>query len=277
MTEPGRIDQGDLDDAVVAFYTDADEDSRIQGSSTSGLVEFTRVQRLLRARLEPGSRVLDVGGATGVHSRWLAADGHRVTLIDPVPQQVERAAGIGTFEALVGDARRLPFDDGCADAVLLFGPLYHLAERQDRLGALTEAVRVLRPGGLLFAQGISRLAALSTEAVSVGYGQLDTALWELLRTGRWASTAGGFPGGHFHTVAELRDEVAEAGCVVESVHGLEGPHAGALDLLAADEQVAEAALELAERLEQRVMGSRLGDAVAEYSPHVMVVARRVID
>ena len=46
-----------------------------------------------------------------------------------------------------GDARALPFADASADALLLLGPLYHLQERADRLRALREAARVLRPGG----------------------------------------------------------------------------------------------------------------------------------
>jgi SAM-dependent methyltransferase len=45
------------------------------------------------------------------------------------------------------------------DVVLLFGPLYHLTQRVDRLTALQEARRVLRSGGLLLAAGISRFAS----------------------------------------------------------------------------------------------------------------------
>lgn len=271
------VEQEDLDHALVAFYSGDDEDDRIQGSHASGVVEFIRVQQLLRARLHPASRILDVGGATGVHSRWLAADGHHVTLLDPVPSQVARAAEVGTFEALVGDARRLPLGPASVDAVLLFGPLYHLIRREDRVQALAEAARVLRPGGLLFAQGITRLAAIATDAAAVGYDQLSDPVWDLARTGEWASTDGGFPGGHFHTVAELRDEVAQAGCVVESVHGLEGPQAGALELLDADDELVGTAVALAERVEELLEGSPRADTVAEYSPHVMAVARRVLD
>ena len=271
------VEQSELDDALLAFYSGADEDRRIQGSTASGVVEFLRVQRLLRARLTPASRILDVGGATGVHSRWLAADKHHVTLLDPVPSQVDLAAEIGTFEAMIGDARQLPFEDSSVDAVLLFGPLYHLILREDRVRALVEAARVLRPGGLLFAQAITRLAAFATEAAVVGYDQLSEPTWDLARTGEWANADGGFPGGHFHTVAELRDEVAEAGCVVESVHGLEGPHAGALEFICPDEVVVDTAVTLAQRVEMLLDGSPRADAVAEFSPHIMAVARRMVD
>jgi SAM-dependent methyltransferase len=88
--------------------------------------------------------VLDVGGGTGVHAEWLAAEGYDVELVDPVPLHVEEAAKLPGVIARQGDARALPVPDGQADAVLLLGPLYHLPERADRLRALSEARRAAR-------------------------------------------------------------------------------------------------------------------------------------
>lgn len=59
----------------------------------------------------------------------------------------------------LGDARLLDFDNRTADIVLLFGPLYHLVQRKERLKALSEAYRVLKPGGKLFAAAISRFTS----------------------------------------------------------------------------------------------------------------------
>lgn len=87
-------------------------------------------------------------------------------LVDPVPLHVERASaasasrpGAALAGAQVGDARRLPFDDGVADAVLMLGPLYHLTTREDRVLALREARRGVRPGGVVAAAAISRFAS----------------------------------------------------------------------------------------------------------------------
>ncbi|MFC5264710.1 class I SAM-dependent methyltransferase [Kribbella qitaiheensis] len=74
----------------------------------------------------PPATILDVGGATGVHARWLAADGYSVTLVDPVVEHVEKAAAVGMFAAVVGDARQLDQADDSVDVTLLLGPLYHL-------------------------------------------------------------------------------------------------------------------------------------------------------
>lgn len=63
-----------------------------------------------------------------MHAEWLAGDGHQVTLIDPVPEQVAVAAKLSGVVAEVGDARALPYPDESFDAALLLGPLYHLQD-----------------------------------------------------------------------------------------------------------------------------------------------------
>ncbi|MCL2464818.1 MAG: methyltransferase domain-containing protein, partial [Micrococcales bacterium] len=83
------MDQHELDARIQRYYAaHAAEDRRLTSRHVAGQVELTRVRRLVGQRLAPESTVLDVGGATGVHARWLAAQGHRVTLVDPVPEQV---------------------------------------------------------------------------------------------------------------------------------------------------------------------------------------------
>src|SRR5690606_6644344 len=124
-------------------------------------LEFVRTQRLL-ARLLPAAPavVLDVSGAAGVHAEPLAAQGYEVHLIDPVPLHIEQARAVpGLASATLGDARALDWADDSVDAALLLGPLYHLTERSDRVRALAEARRVLRPGGVVAAAAISRYAS----------------------------------------------------------------------------------------------------------------------
>jgi ubiquinone/menaquinone biosynthesis C-methylase UbiE len=79
-----------------------------------------------------------------------------------VAQARQAASGdpAAAFTAVIGDARELPAPDQSQDAVMLFGPLYHLTGAPDRRQALREAWRVLRPGGRLLAVAVSRFASL---------------------------------------------------------------------------------------------------------------------
>src|SRR6185503_9428583 len=112
---------------LLAYYEQDREHGRLREGR--GRLEFWRTQDVLRRTLPPPpARVLDVGGGTGVHAEWLAADGYDVELIDPIPLHVRRASELAGVSARVGDARDLPVPDAGADAVLLLGPLYHLAD-----------------------------------------------------------------------------------------------------------------------------------------------------
>ncbi|MCD0446612.1 class I SAM-dependent methyltransferase [Glycomyces sp. A-F 0318] len=153
------MSEWELETEIAAYYERGGERERLTRNAR-GRLEFARMQDLLR-RILPGKDldVLDVGGATGIHSAWLAADGHRVTLVDPVASQVAVAARLPGVEAVVGDARELPCGDSSFDAVLLMGPLYHLTDRAQRVQALAEARRCTRPGGVVAAVTINRSAA----------------------------------------------------------------------------------------------------------------------
>jgi SAM-dependent methyltransferase len=145
--------------SVRSYYESGGELDRL--SVGGGRLEFLRTRDVLRRVLPPApATVLDVGGATGVHARWLVEEGYRVRVVDPVDLHVRHAAAIPGVEAVVGDARRLDEPDGGFDAVLLLGPLYHLIDRADRVASLREAARVTAPGGVVAAATISRYAGL---------------------------------------------------------------------------------------------------------------------
>ena len=154
--------QEHVDARVRTYYgSEFDEADRLVGRSGQGLLEFERTQEYVTQRVPAGSRIIDIGGAAGRHSAALAERGDTVLLIDPVPRHVQAALGHGTFAATLGDARAIPADADSFDAALMLGPLYHLVDRRARLRAWAEAIRVVRPGGWVFAAGISRLSALA--------------------------------------------------------------------------------------------------------------------
>lgn len=220
-----------IDRDVAAHYELGLEDVRLGAGGTPRL-EYLRTLELLDRFLPAvagGSDVLDVGGGTGVYARRLAGDGHRVRLVDAMANHVAAAAGRG-IDAVVGDARALEETDASYDAVLLLGPLYHLVERGDRVLALQEARRVLRPGGVVLAAAISRHASLLS---GMADGVLDDPVFLAIveqdlvdgqhRNPDVVGNPSYFTTAFFHLPAELSAEVVDAGFEDVTVHGVEGP------------------------------------------------------
>ncbi|MEV0644453.1 methyltransferase domain-containing protein [Phytomonospora sp. NPDC050363] len=221
------MNESTLAPEVLEYYDRGGEVTRLTASAT-GRLEFLRTQDILRRLIgpEPAS-VLDVGGGTGIHSGWLAADGHAVTLIDPVASQVAIAAKLPGVDARIGDARDLPVAEASFDVVLLMGPLYHLQTTAERVAALAEARRAVRPGGLVAAAVIGRFAPW-----------LDALRWDLFQregatglldhvaaTGELRPRENGlrdvFTTAYTHRPEQVAEEFAAAGMAAE-VYAVEG-------------------------------------------------------
>jgi ubiquinone/menaquinone biosynthesis C-methylase UbiE len=223
-----------LPSEIVAYYSQTGaEIPRL--SKGSGPLERARTQELLERYLPPPPAVvLDVGGGTGVYACWLARRGYEVHLIDAVPlhvDQARRASGGQPDRPIasltVGDARSLNQPDESMDAVLLLGPLYHLTERQDRIAALREARRVLRPGGVILVASIVRFA-------SALYGLFEDCLHlpdyervmardlaEGQHRGR-SEPPFYFTTAYLHRPEQLAEEIVEAGLRHEQTLAIEG-------------------------------------------------------
>ena len=225
-----------IDPAIESHYGTGYERSRLFPDGRPSL-EYVRSMELLGRLLPPPpARLLDVGGGPGTYAAPLARRGYRVHVVDPVPLHVEQArqaAGGGPetgFTAAQGDARDLPQPDESQDAVMLFGPLYHLTEAGDRGQALAEARRVLRPGGRLMAMAVCRFASL-IDGLSRGWlGDPDfrPIVDQDLVDGqhRNPDPVGRpefFTTAYFHTPEGLAGEVERAGFTGLAVFGVEGP------------------------------------------------------
>lgn len=93
--------------------------------------------------------VLDAGCGNGRHIPELEKGGAEVVGIDQSEKLIECARKKYSGRTLlVGDMRQLPFPDASFDAVFAFASLPHLPTKHARKQALSEIIRVLRPGGL---------------------------------------------------------------------------------------------------------------------------------
>src|ERR1051326_1721727 len=222
-----------LPEEITRYYQEVAEEGRLAASP--GRLEFERTKEVLLRYLQPPpGTILDVGGAAGAYALWLAEKGYQVHLIDAVPRHVEEARRRSEASrnplctCQLGDARDLKFGNGVANGLLLPGPMYHLTEAEQRLAALQEAYRVLRPGGVLFAAAISRYASaldgltrdlfadpafpgIVRQDLERGQHRNETDKWDYFTTA------------YFHRPEELLTELQSAGFKCQAVLGLEGP------------------------------------------------------
>jgi SAM-dependent methyltransferase len=268
-----------FDPTIKAYYDRAPEESRLE-LGVFRLEELRSRELILRHIPELPAVILDVGGAAGAYAFWLAERGYNVRLFDAVPRLVDVArqrnehAVHRLASCRVADARALPEANDSATMVLLLGPLYHLVHAHDRHAALSEAARVLRPGGVLVAAGIARWASA-----------LDGLARELLRDrefgriverdlldGHHQNPTGRldyFTTAYFHRPEELRSEVVSAGFEIEGLYGVEGPGWILPDLVERwnDPERREIIIQVARALEAE-------PSVLGCSAHLLVVGRK---
>lgn len=265
---------------ILRYYEEFDEASRLR-QGWFRLEEARTRELILRHLPASPARVIDVGGAAGIYACWLAERGYEVHLIDPVPKHVEQARDASSRQpkhplasAHVGDARQLNFENESADAILLLGPLYHLVDREDRLACLREARRVLRPGAVVWAAGISRFASLF-DSLSSGFFD-DPAFAPILardlEDGQHRNPTGNpiyFVDAYFHRPGELSRELLAAGFQVVEIVAIEGPGwlARDFDRLWNDSAQRERLLEIIRKVERE-------PSILGVSSHVMGIGRK---
>ena len=153
-----------IDREVLEAYNKGIEKNRLR--TDLGLIEFERTKEIILEKIpKTPVTIYDIGGGYGEYSWWLASLGHNVYLYDISKKNIEMAkemineySGCMLKTMEVADARTIDRPDNSADAIILFGPLYHIVEYEERQAALKECYRLLKSGGLLFTAAITRYA-----------------------------------------------------------------------------------------------------------------------
>ena len=136
------------------YYQNYNEEGRLL--SRHGQVEYLTTMKYIRACLaefaEP--EILEVGAGTGRYSVTLAKQGYRVTAVELVSHNLAllkaKLDGSERLTAMQGNALDLSaLPDDAFSLTLLLGPMYHLYTKEDKQQALSEALRVTKPGGYL--------------------------------------------------------------------------------------------------------------------------------
>jgi len=129
----------------------------------------TEVLPSLTAHADLGADMLEIGPGPGAATEWLRQRVKRLTVLEIDPEAAarlsEKFAG-GNVEVVVGDATSLGYPDGSFDSVGSFTMLHHVPTLALQNKILSEAFRVLRPGGVLI--GSDSLASNGLHHFHVG-------------------------------------------------------------------------------------------------------------
>lgn len=151
-----------MESGIIEYYENYDEKGRLQRDNSHRIEYLTTIyyfNKLFNQNIE----ILDVCAGTGVYSFYLAEKGYHVTACDLVPHNVdlikenENAGRLDNIQ--ICNAMNLSsFKEESFDAVLCMGALYHLNEEAEKMMAIRECCRVLRPGGMLVLTYINKFA-----------------------------------------------------------------------------------------------------------------------
>lgn len=139
---------------LINFYNNYDEDKRL--TVKYGTVEFLTTMHYIEKYLKSDNRILEIGAGTGRYSHTLACKGYTVDAVELIEHNIEvfnkNTIPDEKITITQGNALDLSsFSDDTYDITLLLGPLYHLYSKEDKQQALSEAIRVTKKGGVIFA------------------------------------------------------------------------------------------------------------------------------
>ena len=135
------------------YYENYDENNRLL--SKHGRVEFITTMKYVEKYLKQCDRILEIGAATGRYSHTLAQKGYQVDAVELLQHNIDifKSNTLESEKVTItqGNAIDLSFiEDNTYDITLLLGPMYHLYSEEDKITALSEAIRVTKKGGVVF-------------------------------------------------------------------------------------------------------------------------------
>lgn len=162
---------------VKKHYENYDEDGRLL--SKHGMVEYITTMKYIEKYLKPGMRILEIGAATGRYSHALARKGYHVNAVELVEHNIEifrkntkKGENVTITQGNAVDLSE--FKNDTYDITLLLGPMYHLFNQEDKLKALSEAIRVTKKGGIIF------VAYCMGDASILSYGFIQGEIYNII-------------------------------------------------------------------------------------------------
>ncbi len=149
-----------------------------------GLIRRFPSIKSIKKYLKPNDHILEIGAGTGRYSHALARQGYFVDAVELIEHNIEvfreNTLEGENISVVQGNALDLSsFPDSSYDTTLLLGPLYHLYSKEDKQKAISEAIRVTKTGGIIFAAYVISDGCLLDE----GFGRNNINVTEYIKSG----------------------------------------------------------------------------------------------
>lgn len=183
----GRFTVQDDEDLVRKLYKRYAEEERLTQSKV-GKVEFLTNVHYIEKYIRSGDKILDIGAGTGEYSLYFSGKGYQVSALELSEKNIEvfrrKIDSNDSIDLVQGNALDLSrYDDETFDIVLVFGPLYHLHNDEDKLKCIQEAKRVCKKNGkILFAFISNDIVVLTMQQEHADYllhGAYDKETFQL--------------------------------------------------------------------------------------------------
>lgn len=199
---------------IKEYYKNFNEKDRLINDN-SGKLEYKMTMKILKDYLPEKAKILDLGGAAGIYAFPLSEIGYEMYLADLSDKLIEEAKEtkeLGHYSNVkscdVVNAINLSiYEDNQFDVVLMFGPLYHLLNKEERNTCIKEVHRVLKKDGLVFASFIPYLsgsiAIIDRYVRHPEQVNIDN-LKEVFKSGKFKNASNnGFQEGYYPTSDEI--------------------------------------------------------------------------
>ena len=129
-------------DKLSEYYNKFNEDKRLD--HRHGQVEFITSMKYINEYLSANDKIVDIGAGAGRYSIELKKKGYDVTAVELCRPNIGKIkVNDPTLKVVEANATDLSmFKDDEFDVAIMFGPMYHLYSKQDKLKALSEAKRI---------------------------------------------------------------------------------------------------------------------------------------
>lgn len=163
---------------LETYYGKFCEEKRLL--SRHGQVEYRTTMTYIHKYLKEGDSILDIGAGTGRYCVPLSEEGYTVEAIELVKYNLgmlkAKKSKVKAYQGSALDLSRYP--DNHFDCTLLFGPMYHLFTKEDKIKALSEAKRVTKVNGILW------VAYVMNEYSILVHGFRDNHILESIEQGK---------------------------------------------------------------------------------------------